>query len=128
MEDLESKLQELAKRMINAFKHYECFVFEKSELELVRELLKRLDLNKKLLMRRADPRYEDIYILLPWRLEFEQECLAEINRMRSEKRIDEDIYAKYYKVMILQCIKHHEREELKEVISTLEKYISMEKR
>ncbi|RLG81384.1 MAG: hypothetical protein DRO13_01340 [Thermoprotei archaeon] len=119
-----SELLELAKRMLNAFKHFECFIFEKRELEAVKKLLRETGLNRHLLLRRADPRYEHIYVLLPWRIEFEQECLASVKRLLAEGRVDQDYYKKNYKLLITQCIKHFEREKVKEVISILRDYIN----
>lgn len=113
----------LAKRMLSAFKHFECFVFEKNELSTVKNLLDETGLTRLVYVGTADPRYREIYIVLPWRLEFEQECQSRIQRLYAERRIDEESYKKNKLLLITQCIKHMERERAREIINILEKYI-----
>jgi hypothetical protein len=118
-----NELYELAKRMLNAFKHYECFIFEKREYKLVRRLLEETGLNKHVVLRRADPRYEYLYILLPWRIEFEDECVAYVKKLLAEGMISREQYKKNANILINQCIKHKEREKVREIINILENYI-----
>ena len=118
-----SELLELAKRVLNAFKHYECFVFEKSELDKVKKLLEDAGLRKHVVVRRADPRYEEIYIILPWQQTFETECVNYVTKLVAEGKVNKNYYKKNRNLMILQCIKHMEREKVKEIISLLENYI-----
>lgn len=118
------ELLELAKRVLEAFKHYECFVFEKNELKLVKKLVNETDLQKHVVIRKADPRYEHIYIMLPWRIEFESECINYVKKLLAEGKVNHNYYKQNKIIMILQCIKHKEREEVKEIIKILETYIS----
>ncbi len=117
------KLIELAKRMLNAFKHYECFVFEKEELENVKRVARESGIYKYAVLRKADPRYEYIYIILPWRMEIEQECVSRVQEALANRRINEETYKKYRAVMISQCIKHFERERTRVIVKLLEEYI-----
>ena len=117
------KLLELAKRVLNAFKHFECFVFEREEYDLVRKLLEETGLKRHVVVRKADPRYEHIYIILPWRYEFENECTAYVKKLLADGKINHNYYKKYKNIMISQCIKHMEREKVKEIINILEKYV-----
>ncbi len=117
------ELYRLAERVLNAFKHYECFVFEREELDLVKKLVNEAGLKKHVVIRRADPRYEYIYIMLPWRIEFENECVAYVKKLVAEGKINHNYYKKNKNIMISQCIKHKEREKVKEIINILENYI-----
>ncbi|MEM1676013.1 MAG: hypothetical protein QXX35_00720 [Desulfurococcaceae archaeon] len=114
---------ELAKRILNAFKQFECFVFERNEYNNVKSLLDEIGLTRLVYIGLADPRYREIYIVLPWRLEFEQECQSRIQRLYAERKISEENYKKNRLLMITQCIKHFERERTREIINILEKYI-----
>jgi len=115
---------DLAKRILEAFKHFDCFVFEKDELENVRDFINRSGLNKLVLLRKADPRYEQIYILLPWSLDFEQICISRVKQILAEGGVNQDKYKKDYLLMIDQCINHLERERVREIIKFLESYIN----
>ncbi|OYT37759.1 MAG: hypothetical protein B6U89_06885 [Desulfurococcales archaeon ex4484_58] len=114
---------DLAKRILNAFKHFECFVFESSELKKVKEVLNDTGLNKLVVMKKADPRYDHIYILLPWNIEFEQECVSKVKELLASRRINNDYYKKNYLLLIDQCVKHHIKERVKEIINVLQRYI-----
>ncbi|MCD6488647.1 MAG: hypothetical protein J7K21_05425, partial [Desulfurococcales archaeon] len=57
------KTIELANRMKQAFKHVQCFVFEKEELEDVRNALREIGIQGLVRLRHADPRYPLIYIV-----------------------------------------------------------------
>ncbi len=114
---------DLANRILKAFKRFECFVFEKDELEKVKKFIHSSGLYKLVLLRRADPRYEYIYILMPWSIDFEQICVSQVKKLLADGRINHEQYRKYYLLMIDQCIRHYERERVKEIISFLEKYI-----
>ncbi|ADI32065.1 hypothetical protein [Staphylothermus hellenicus] len=118
-----SELLELAKRMIKAFKTFECYVFEKKEIGKVRELLVKAGIRSLVRIRKADPRYPYIYVVVPWSREFEKICVAKVKELLAEGRIDRESYNKRYNELIAQCIRHHERERVKEIIEKLEKYI-----
>lgn len=115
---------EIAKRLINAFKHYGCFIFEKEELELIRSFVKETGLNNLLVLKKADPRYDQLYILLPWSIEFHQDCVSKVHKLLAEGSIDRNSFKKNYVIMVEQCIRHYVRERIKEVINRLESYIA----
>lgn len=114
---------ELAKRLINAFRHYGCFIFESDELEFVKNFVKESGLNNLLILRRVDPRYERLYILLPWSIEFHQDCVSRVHKLLAEGSIDRNSFKKNYVVMVEQCIRHYIRERIKEVINRLEDFL-----
>ncbi|ABN70573.1 hypothetical protein Smar_1484 [Staphylothermus marinus F1] len=118
-----SELLDLAKRMVKAFRTFECFVFEKEEIDKVRELLVQADIRSLVRIRKADPRYPYIYVVVPWSREFENICVSRVKKMLAEGRIDRETYNKRYNEMITQCIRHYERERVKEIIEKLERYI-----
>ena len=113
----------MAKRMLKAFKNFECFVFEKEELELVKKTLIETKIRNLVRIRKADPKYEHIYVIVPWSKEFENMCLAKVKELLAHGRIDRDTYNKRYNELVLQCIRHYERERTKEIINILQKYI-----
>lgn len=117
------ELKELASRMVKALKNFECYVFEKEELKKVYELVKESGIKSLVTIRKADPRYEHIYILVPWSRDFGIECKAIVDRALSEGRISRESYKKEYATMVAQCIKHKERERIKDIIAKLEQYI-----
>lgn len=118
-----SELIDLAKRMIKAFKNFECFVFEKDEIDKVRELLVKANIRNLVRIKKADPRYEYIYVVVPWSREFENICAAKVKELVADGMIDRETYNKRYNNLITQCIKHYERERAKEIVGKLEKYI-----
>jgi hypothetical protein len=114
---------ELAERVLTAFKHYECFIFEASELQSVRELIAKSELTGLVVVRRVDPRYEDIYIMAPWSLDFEKECLSKIQQLLADGRLSPDEYKRKRLSLVEQCVRSLEREKSRLIIERLEKYI-----
>jgi len=117
---------ELAKRMINAFKHFQCFVFEREEFEPVKKLINDLGLNKHVVIRKADPRYDYIYIVIPNYIDIESECVNYVDKLLAEGKINHNMYKKNKEVLIRQCMNHKGLERIKEVINILEQYLSSE--
>ncbi len=121
---LTSEEKKLVSRMINAFQHFECFVFEKEELENVKNVLVKTGIRNLVVVKRADPRYEYIYMVVPWNREFETMCISKVKKLLAEGSIDRETYSRRYSELVLQCIRHYERERIKEIIEKLKKYIS----
>ena len=119
----EQDVLEMAKRMLKAFKSFECFVFEREELELVKKTLIETKIRRLVRIKKADPKYEHILIVVPWSKEFENMCLAKVKELLAQGRIDRDTYNKRYNELVLQCIRHYERERVKEIINILQNYI-----
>lgn len=117
------ELKKLASRMVKALRNFECYVFEKEELKNVYEVVKASGIKSLVTIKKADPRYEYIYILVPWSRDFENECKAIVDKALSEGRISRESYKKEYATMIAQCVKHKERERIKDIIAKLEQYI-----
>lgn len=118
---------QLIRRIINGFKHYGCFIFEKKEFELVKKVVKNSNIDKLLTVRKADPRYDHVYVLIPWELEFHQECESRIRKMLVEGGINRDLFKKNYPILLEQCVRFFERERIREIIRILEEYVkSME--
>ncbi|WP_440059721.1 hypothetical protein ACSU1N_00760 [Thermogladius sp. 4427co] len=114
---------ELAERVLNAFKRYECFIFEAQELQSIRELVAKSELTGLVVVRRVDPRYEHLYILAPWSLDFEKECLSLVQNMLAEGRLSLNDYKRKRDSLIEQCIVSKERERVRVIIEKLENYI-----
>lgn len=112
----------LVKRILNGFKHYGCFIFEKAELDMVRRVAKNSGIDKLSTLRKADPRYDHIYIIIPWSIEFHQECESRIRKLLAEGGINRDVFKKNYVSLIEQCVRFFERERVKEIIRSLENY------
>lgn len=119
---------ELIKRILSGFKHYGCFIFEKRELESVKRVAKNTGIDRLLKIKKADPRYDHIYILIPWDIEFHQECESRIRKMLVEGGINRDLFKRNYSVLLEQCVRFFERERTKEIIRILEETVkSIEK-
>ncbi|WP_434731132.1 hypothetical protein WLZ34_05970 [Thermogladius sp. KZ2Tp1] len=114
---------ELAERVLKAFKHYEAFIFEASELAQVRELVAKSELTGLVVIRRVDPRYEDIYVMAPWSLDFEKDCLSKIQQLLAEGRLSPEEYKRKRLSLLEQCVNSMERERARLIIGKLENYI-----
>ncbi len=119
----EEKITEYIERMIKALKHFDCYVFEKEDLEIVSKIAELAGIRKMVTIRRADPRYEYIYVLAPRNIDLEDECRLKARQLLAEGKIDRLQYKKYFDYFVVQCIRHKERERVKEIISRLEHYI-----
>lgn len=114
----------LAERMIKAFKKFNCFVFEAKELEKVRDLIVKAEIDKYVEVRAVDDRYPYIYAVIAARKGIERECLSRIEALLSKGDLSQNDYKKYKRELLEQCIMSMERERVKEVVSTLDKYLS----
>ncbi len=119
----EEKIREYIERMIKALKHFDCYVFEKEDLDIVRQIVDLAGIRKIATIRKADPRYEYIYVLVPRSIDLEDECRLKARQLLAEGKIDRLQYKKYFDYFVVQCIRHKERERVKEIISRLEHYI-----
>ncbi len=119
----EERIREYIERMIKALKHFDCYVFEKEDIEIVNKIAELTRIKKIATIRKADPRYEYIYVLAPRSIDLEDECRLKARRLLAEGKIDRLQYKKYFDYFVVQCIRHKERERVKEIISRLEHYI-----
>jgi|GEM_PF-1623695 len=120
----DEKIRKYIERMIKALRHFDCYVFEKEDLEIVRKIAELTGIKKIATIRKADPRYEHIFILAPRNIDLENECRLKARQLLAEGKIDRLQYKKYFDMFVVQCIRHKERERVKEIISKLEHYIS----
>ncbi len=120
---LEDWERELLERMIKAFKHYNCFIYEKEEHDKVRKLLGKTGLMGKVWIGYVDPRYPHIYIVKPKFHDLERECLMEIENLFHKGSIRKEDYAKMKDEMIKQCINHYTYERSREIILIMEKIL-----
>ena len=119
-----SELLALADRMLKAFRKIECFVFEASELEKVRDLVVKAGIDKYVEIRPVDERYPYIFAVVPARRGLDRECVTRIESMLSRGELSHNEYKKYKTELIEQCIISLEAERAKKVASELESYIS----
>jgi len=114
----------LAKNMIKAFKKFGCFIFESKDLEKVRDLVVKAEVDKVVEIRLVDERYPYIYIVSASRRGVERECISIIEAMLSRGELAQNEYKRYKRELLEQCIVSMEKERVKEVVSMLEKYVS----
>ncbi|MEM0355904.1 MAG: hypothetical protein QXT88_01325 [Desulfurococcaceae archaeon] len=113
----------LAKRILEGFKHYGCFIFERNEFEAVKKIARNTGIDRLVTLRKVEGRYDHIYIIIPWNIEFQQECISRVRKILFEGGINRDILKKNYIALIEQCVRFFERERIKEIIRNLENYI-----
>lgn len=110
--------------MIKAFKRFGCFVFEAEELEKIRDLLVKAEIDKLIEVRLVDERYPYIYIAVIRRRGIERECLSRVEALLAKGSISQNYYKKYKRELIEQCINSLEREKSREIVEILERYLS----
>ncbi|MEM0378853.1 MAG: hypothetical protein QXP68_04405 [Thermosphaera sp.] len=117
-----SEIISITERILKAFKYYGCFVFEKQELGVVKDFVIKSELTGLVTIRKADPRYEDIYIMTSSLKGFEQECVSKIDELLSRGQIALDQYKRMRAELIEQCITSMEHERVKQIIEKIERY------
>ncbi|ADG90636.1 hypothetical protein [Thermosphaera aggregans] len=117
-----SEALEITERVLKAFKYYRCFVFEKHELPTVKDFVVKSELTGLVIIKKVDPKYEDIYILTASIKGFEQECISKVDELLSRGQIPLDQYKKMRNELVEQCITSMEHERVKEIIGKIEKY------
>jgi hypothetical protein len=115
---------ELAERIIKALKKYGCFIFESTELEKVRDLAVKSEILKLVEIRPVDEKYPYVFAMVAAKRGIDRECASIVESMISRGEISQNEYKRYKKELLEQCLVSMERERIKEVISTLEDYIS----
>lgn len=118
-----TNMAQLAERIIAAFTHYGCFIFEKQELENVKTLVALSGLGELVEIRLVDERYPDIYILTTWTRQVERECILKIKELASRSEITSIEYKKYRRELIEQCIISKSREHARKTVELLEEYL-----
>lgn len=117
-----SEIKSMAERVLKALKYYRCFVFEKRELSTVKDFVVKSELTGLVTIKRADPKYEDLYIMTASLKGFEQECVSKIDELLSRGQIPLDQYKRMRAELVEQCITSMEHERVKQIIEKIEKY------
>ncbi|MEZ0394557.1 MAG: hypothetical protein ABWK00_05915 [Desulfurococcaceae archaeon] len=117
------ELADLAGRVLKALEHYECFIFERAELERVRELVAKAELAELVSIRRVDPRYEDIMVLAPRTRDLEAQCVSWVQQLLAQGSIGPEEYKRDRLRLLEQCVRSRERERVRELMDKLRKYL-----
>ncbi len=113
----------IARRMLKAFRHVGCFIFERDELIIVKNTIKELNLYKHVRLGLADPKYPLIYIVRPNISECIEECQRKADEYILSGKVVDHLKKHFRTEYIRQCINHCEHEKVKEIISIIEKYL-----
>ena len=113
----------IAERMLKAFKHVQCFVFEKDELQSIRNAIKKIGLYKHIHVRLIDPKYPLIYIVKPNIRECIEECRRKADEYILTGKVRDELKKHFRIEYISQCINHCEHEKVKEIIEILKKFL-----
>jgi hypothetical protein len=98
--------KKLAERILTAFKHYQCFIYEAEEHEKVVEVIGKLGVKDKVWIGYVDPRYPRIYIVKPKYADLPNKCLIQIENLFHKGNIRREDYLKRREELIKQCINH----------------------
>jgi hypothetical protein len=110
--------------MIKAFRNFNCFFFEDKELERVRDVIVKAEIDKLVEVRPVDEKYPYILAVIASHRGLEQECVSIVDSLLAKGSISQEEYKKYRRELVEQCIISLEKERVKEVISMLEKYLA----
>ncbi|ADV64592.1 hypothetical protein [Desulfurococcus mucosus] len=113
----------LAERVMKSFSRYNCFIFEESELQAVKDLIVAAELKGLIEIRQLDPRYPYIYVATVWTKSIERDCVTQVNNLLSEGRLTQEEYKKYRVELVEQCMVSREIEAAKRVVEALGRYI-----
>lgn len=119
-----SGLVTLVERMIKAFRNFGSFFFESSELQRVRDVLVKAEIEKLVEVRPVDERYPYIMAVIASRRGLEQECVSRVDSLLAKSAISQDEYKRYRRELVEQCIISLERERVKEIVKILEEYLA----
>jgi hypothetical protein len=123
MPKLSEEDREILERILNALKHYECFIYEAEEHKKVTTVLKKFKLDKLVRVTYADPRYPHIYLLKARDLDIERDCTVKIDGLFREGRISDEDYYMRRDELIRQCINHYLYERTREIINMIERIL-----
>ncbi|MCC6034678.1 MAG: hypothetical protein LM567_04190 [Desulfurococcaceae archaeon] len=119
-----SELVLLVERMIKAFRNFGCFFFEDKELERVKDVIVKAEIDKLVDVRPVDEKYPYILAVIASRRGLEQECISTVDSLLAKGSISQDEYKRYKRELVEQCIISLEKERVKEIIDMLEKYLT----
>ncbi|MEM4482108.1 MAG: hypothetical protein QXK88_00995 [Desulfurococcaceae archaeon] len=120
-----NELLSLSEKVIKALRKFGCYIFESRELEKVRDLAIKAEINKFVEIKPVDERYPHIFAMIVARRGIERECIARVESMLSRGELSQSEYKRYKRELLEQCIVSLEKERVKEVIAALEKHSSM---
>lgn len=113
----------IAERMLKAFKHVQCFIFEKDELQIIRNAIKKIGLYKHVCVRLIDPKYPLIYIVKPNITECTEECRRKADEYILSGKVRDELKKHFRIEYIRQCMNHCEHEKVKEIIEILKNFL-----
>ncbi|MFZ8783278.1 MAG: hypothetical protein ACO2OR_04775 [Desulfurococcaceae archaeon] len=119
-----SELVVLVERMIKAFRNLGCFFFESAELQRVRDLLVKAEMEKLVEVGPVDEKYPYIMAVVASRRGLEQECTSRVESLLARGSISQDEYKRYKRELVEQCITSMEKERVKEIVKILEEYLA----
>lgn len=119
-----SELVVLVERMIKAFRNLGCFFFESTELQRVRDLLVKAEMEKLVEVGPVDEKYPYIMAVVASRRGLEQECTSRVESLLARGSISQDEYKRYKRELVEQCITSMEKERVKEIVKILEEYLA----
>lgn len=114
----------LAERVVKALRRFGCFIFESKDLEKVKDLVVKAEIDKLVEIRPVDERYPYVYAVVASRKGIDRECISRIEAMLSKGELTQNEYKLYKRELLEQCIISMEKEKIKEIIAALERYIS----
>lgn len=120
---MEQEITELAKRMRKAFSNVQCFVFEKQELQNVRKAINIIGLKGLVVVRLADPRYQQLYIVEPDIRDCEKDCESKALKKIAEGGVREDLKKYFLTSFMRQCIDFCIHEKTKSILAIIDKYL-----
>jgi hypothetical protein len=119
-----SELVTLVERMIKAFKNFGYFFFENEELQRVRDVLIKAEIDKLVEVRPVDEKYPYIVAVIASRRDLEHECVSRVDSLLAKGSISQDEYKRYRSELVEQCLISLERERVKEIVKMLENYLT----
>jgi polyhydroxyalkanoate synthesis regulator phasin len=119
-----SELVALVERMIKAFRSFGYFFFEDRELQRVRDVLVKAEIDKLVEVKPVDEKYPYIVAVTASRRNLEHECVSRVDSLLAKGSISQDEYKRYRRELIEQCIISLEKERVKEIVKMLENYLN----
>ncbi|MCC6040934.1 MAG: hypothetical protein LM557_02025 [Desulfurococcaceae archaeon] len=119
-----SELVALVERMIKAFRSFGYFFFEDKELQRVRDVLVKAEIDKLVEVKPVDDKYPYIVAVTASRRNLEHECVSRVDSLLAKGSISQDEYKRYRRELIEQCIISLEKERVKEIVKMLENYLN----
>ncbi|MEM4717348.1 MAG: hypothetical protein QXE81_01130 [Desulfurococcaceae archaeon] len=99
-------------------------MFESGDLEKIRDFVVKSEIGKFVEIRQVDNKYPYIYALIPSKRGIDRECLSKVESMLSRGEISQSEYKRYRRELVEQCIISLEKERVKEIVSTIENYVT----